>query len=54
MRRVNSVREALSAIAFSEDDEPENADANVICEHISLLEVTNFLEEHVAWVSNQI
>ena len=46
MRHVKSVCEKLDALTFSEDDELEILDATLICDNISLLEVSNFLDMH--------
>ena len=46
MSRVRTVREALFAKQLSDDDMLIDANASVVCDHISLLDVTNFLDKH--------
>ena len=45
MDRVRKVRKAMLARLFSNDIELEESDSNVICSHVSLFEVTKFLEK---------
>jgi hypothetical protein len=46
MSRVRTISELIFAKQFSDDDCLESSNANVVCDHISLLDVTNFLDEH--------
>ena len=47
MSHVTEVREALLAKQLFDDDGLENANASVVCTHISLLDVTNFLHNKI-------
>jgi hypothetical protein len=46
MRHVNLVCAKLADLMFSDGDELEILDATLICDHVALLEVLNFLEKH--------